>query len=201
MDPREEQRLLQWYEEADSDVPLSESGDDSEPEPYSDDGMVTGDLDYIPSDSCGSESDRDRQSVHDQETGGGISEGEDSNQDDPTQEENNSHAESEDSEDDVWEEVYSDIPNFNIDVAQSGIKIDGIGNMSPVEVFRQIWNDEVMSCLVACTNLYGTNLGNTVRPKTRNSRSREFKPVTVEEMEKFLGLCLLQSMVKIPVIQ
>ncbi|KAJ8953488.1 hypothetical protein NQ318_023609 [Aromia moschata] len=132
MDPNEE--LLRFK--------ASTLGDDSEPEPCSGYGEFD-DVDYVPPDSSGSESESDQQSEPNQVADDIIIEGEDSIQGGPIQKENNSDAESEENDDNAWEEVHSDIPNFGFDGAHSGIKIDGIDNMSPVEVFRQIWNDEV----------------------------------------------------------
>ncbi|KAJ8940139.1 hypothetical protein NQ314_010806 [Rhamnusium bicolor] len=140
----------------------------------------------------------ERQSEEDNRSG---TESEGSNQDlEENEEENESLAENVAAES-IWEEVQTEIPNFEFDSTQSGIKIVGIENMSPIDVFRQIWNNDVMNLLLTSTNTYGAKLLNTNRPKTRNSRSREFKPITESELNKFLGLCILQGMIKVPIIR
>ncbi|KAG5883417.1 hypothetical protein JTB14_031305 [Gonioctena quinquepunctata] len=148
-------------------IPSSEEFD-----PFNDDGEFNGDSDYVPddspTDSSRNESESERRNVEDDR--------------DPEQnhEENEGLAESIES---IWEEVQSVINNFHFDATQSVIKIDGIENMSPIEVFRQIWNNDVMYLLLTSTNSYGSKLLGADRPKTRNSRSREFKPVTENSLD------------------
>ncbi|KAK9747483.1 hypothetical protein QE152_g5220 [Popillia japonica] len=43
----------------------------------------------------------------------------------------------------TWEDITSDIPNFQFNTTQSGIKINGIENMSPINVFEQIWDQHI----------------------------------------------------------
>ncbi|KAK9738099.1 hypothetical protein QE152_g10153 [Popillia japonica] len=78
----------------------------------------------------------------------------------------------------TWEDTTSDIPNFQFDTTQSGIKINVFENMSPINVFEHIWDQHITDFIVTSTNNYGRALNQSNRPKTRHSRFREFKPIT-----------------------
>ncbi|XP_044745115.1 piggyBac transposable element-derived protein 4 [Coccinella septempunctata] len=189
MDPRKEEELLRWFEEIeDEELALIESEIESEPEPSSDDS----DLDYVPSDESAIESEGGQ--VNYTENDECVECHETNSVENESVTENNE-------DEGMWCEEASEIPNFNFDVSQCGIKIDQMENMSPIDIFEKIWNDDVMNLLISSTNNYGAKLVVTNRPKTRNSRSLKFLPVTKREMKRFIGLCLLQGMVKIPAIR
>lgn len=62
-----------------------------------------------------------------------------------------------------------------------------------MEIFESLFTQNILDYIIECTNNYGVVLMNTNRPKTRFSREARFRPVSIEEMKKLLGLCLLQG--------
>ena len=197
MDKRTEKQLLEWYEESTDDELASE------PDPYSDDGEFNGDADYVPSTPSRSESEEENSLVEGPNEISQVvtveNENEFENEDSSSDvlDENQPNQNNLD-ENDIWEEVTSDIPNFQFDVTQTGIKIAGIENMSPINVFEQLWDQNITDLILTSTNNYGKMLYHTNRPKTRHSRSREFKPILEQELKIFFGLCLLQGQIKTP---
>lgn len=97
---------------------------------------------------------------------------------------------------DEWCDQVDDVDYFLFDFAQQGIKVFGDENSTPMDIFEQIWNEDIMTLLVKSTNTYGKKITQQSRPKTRNSRTAMFKNVTDTEMKKFIGLCLLQGQIK-----
>lgn len=100
-------------------------------------------------------------------------------------------------ETDAWNSDTASINDFLFDHTQIGVKLYGDLNSSPYEIFNQLWNNDIMELLVNSTNNYGKSLTSQARPKTRNSRSSSFKETTRDEMQKFIGLCLLQGQIKV----
>ncbi|KAJ8926959.1 hypothetical protein NQ314_020637 [Rhamnusium bicolor] len=96
---------------------------------------------------------------------------------------------------DSWESTTAPIPDFKFDESSNRLKIN-IGPESTVmELFESLFTPNILEYIVDCTNNYGKALMNTNRPKTRYSRDGKFRPVSNEEMKKFLGLCLLQGQI------
>lgn len=89
-------------------------------------------------------------------------------------------------DDNIWKNVKEEIPNFNF--YSCGIKTN-IENMSPIDVFRSIFNAVTMNLLIINTNRYRSELLGINRRKI------------VGFERKILGLCRLQGIVKIPVIR
>lgn len=100
-------------------------------------------------------------------------------------------------EDNGWYSDTQSIDDFLFDFSQQGVKLFGDPGSSPIDIFNQLWNDDIMNLLVQSTNNYGESLTNQSRPKTRNSRSMSFKQTSPDELKKFIGLCLLQGQVKV----
>ncbi|XP_053612009.1 uncharacterized protein LOC128680742 [Plodia interpunctella] len=90
------------------------------------------------------------------------------------------------------------IPEFGFDNNTQGLRIDINENATPLDIFRRVFSQELLEYLVARTNAYGDFLSNSNKPHTRNSRNQAFRVVTVNEMEMFLALCVLQGQVKGP---
>ena len=98
--------------------------------------------------------------------------------------------------DETWHINTTPIRNFSFDADAAGILLDIDENVSPIQVFEKIWDDQVMEMIIKSTNDYGLKLCNQTRPHTRHSRKANFKNTDTIEMRKFLGLCLLQSQLK-----
>ena len=98
--------------------------------------------------------------------------------------------------DETWHTNTTSIRNFSFDADAAGILLDIDKNVSPIQVFEKIWDDQVMEMIITSTNNYGIKLCNQTRPHTRHSRKANFKNTDMTEMRKFLGLCLLQSQLK-----
>lgn len=60
---------------------------------------------------------------------------------------------------------------------------------------------EVFDLLLTSTNNYIKKLGTVNRPHTKGSRARKTSKITREDLEKFLGLCLLRVELKLPVLR
>lgn len=101
--------------------------------------------------------------------------------------------------DNEWEDDVADIPNFDFDTTSVGIKIDISDRSSFIDIFRMVFPTHIMDNIVECTNKYGEKLCQQTRPHTRHSRKKYFKPTTREEIEKFLGICLLQGQISAPI--
>ncbi|XP_074034257.1 uncharacterized protein [Leptinotarsa decemlineata] len=155
MDKQEEEKLLRWFDE------LSDDGNiESDHDAYSDDGEFDGDLDYVPDEShlseSSSEDDNDGVISPVTETGGETQDSSNEENADNNEQENQSSTEKH-NDDYGWVDESSDIPNFDFDSSQTGIKIDGIQNLSPIEVFEKLWDKEVMNLILTSTNEYGEN--------------------------------------------
>ncbi|KAK9694428.1 hypothetical protein QE152_g33559 [Popillia japonica] len=118
-----------------------------------------------------------------------VGTGEKSNNGDATKDIDENQLERKTDDNNTWEDITSDISNFQSDTTQSGIEINEIENMSPITVFEQIWDQHITDFVVNSTNNYGRVLNQSNRPKTRHSRFREFKPICrkgVENVFRFM---------------
>ncbi|KAG5899280.1 hypothetical protein JTB14_012281 [Gonioctena quinquepunctata] len=124
MDKQEEKKLLRWYDDELSD---DDDNIESEHDPFS------GDSDYAPDEPPPSEtsSEEDNEVIFPAtETG---TETQDSLNEENADNNLQKNQSSNGNDDDGWVDKSSDIPNF--DSGQMGIKVDGIQNLSPIEVF------------------------------------------------------------------
>lgn len=67
--------------------------------------------------------------------------------------------------------------------------------------FSLIWDDEVMNLILKSSNEYGKKIHNTKRPHKKNSRSKNYNEISIEELQKFFGLCLLRAELGIPILR
>lgn len=98
-------------------------------------------------------------------------------------------------EPDLWEDTTKPIPVFDFDEDSVGLKINIDENSSPLDVFTSLFTPQIWEYLVQCSNNYAVFLTSTNRPKTRNCRTATIRPITVDELKAFFGLCLLQGQV------
>jgi len=105
-------------------------------------------------------------------------------------------------EDSDWVDDYKTIFDFKFNSNSSGIKLNILESAkeSPIEIFNQIGTDDILEIIISSTNNYGQNLALKNRPHNKNSRSSTFKNTDKEEINKFLGLCLLFGSSKISYI-
>lgn len=75
----------------------------------------------------------------------------------------------------------------------SGPTFDHSG-MSPLQVFEEIWDTNIIDLMVTETNRYAHNL-KSKRSERLMSRMKRWKDVNREEMWQFLTILLLQSVV------
>ncbi|CAI6350546.1 unnamed protein product [Macrosiphum euphorbiae] len=126
------------------------------------------------------------------------------NSDDNLSVDDSSSESSDDNSDtDSWVEDYADIPDYAFDDSHSGIKLN-ISESSrefPIEIFTQFWTDDIFDMVIESTNKYGENLSKANRPHKKNARASTFKPVDLDEIKRFLGICLLGGAVKFSVIR
>jgi len=107
-----------------------------------------------------------------------------------------------DGPDSDWEDTYDDIPDFGFGVNSSGVKLDIPNGATAFDVFSLIWDDdEVMNLILKSSNEYGKKIHNTKRPHTKNSRSKNYNEISIEELQKFFGLCLLRAELGIPILR
>ncbi|CAH2000544.1 unnamed protein product [Acanthoscelides obtectus] len=185
---REQRRLQQLFDEL--------SSDDEEIDPFHDsDG--SSDPDYEPNESSdtdaeeagpsryqeqellfnhtSSEEDNDEESIH-------LS--------DPERQSDDG-----DESESSWETTTAPIPVFDFDENSVGVKVNIDETSTPLEVFEFLFTPQILEYIVQCSNDYGELLSKTNRPKTRHSRSANYRAITIDEMKAFLGLCLLQGQV------
>lgn len=108
-----------------------------------------------------------------------------------------------DDEDSEWVDNYKTISDFEFNSNSSGIKINILESAkdSPIEIFNQIWTGDILEIIISSTNNYGKKLALKDRPHNKNSRSSTFKNTDTEEINKFLGLCLLFGTSKFSVLR
>ncbi|CAK1580896.1 unnamed protein product [Parnassius mnemosyne] len=97
-----------------------------------------------------------------------------------------------------WVQTTTSIPEFNFDADTVGVTFSINENTTVTDVFNRLFPPMILDYLIDCTNVYGENMCQTNRPKTRHSRSYSFKPTHRSEMLKFLGLCMLGGQVNVP---
>jgi hypothetical protein len=182
VDAKEEPRLLRLFEEVTTDDEYEESASASESksddeEPYEESGD-----DFVPS-SCESDDKIKNISL-------------------PINEDRGSDSEETSvvTNDNEWNKTRIDIENFRFDDNLASIKISVGETTTSYEIFTQLWDDTVMDTLVKSCNHYGKSLTEQSRPKTRYSRATINKDTDKNELNKFLGLCLLQGQVRFPSI-
>lgn len=142
---------------------------------------------YEGCESSRSESESDADSAESNSSG--------SEDDESTTDEEN-EASDEPGNDDLWDTNTTPITNFSFDVNATGILLDIDKNVSPIQVFDKIWDDQVMELIIKSSNDYGIKHYNQKQLHTRKSRKISFKNIDTNEMRKFLGLCLLQGQLK-----
>ncbi|XP_025421253.1 piggyBac transposable element-derived protein 4-like [Sipha flava] len=106
-------------------------------------------------------------------------------------------------DDDQWVENWVDIPDFQFNSSDSGIKLDipDHAKDNPLHSFEMLWTKEITKMIVLSTNNYGIKLGPQTRPHKKYSRNTEFNKVDFDEMYKFFGICLLAGSVTFAVIR
>lgn len=57
-------------------------------------------------------------------------------------------------EDNGWYSDTQSIDDFLFDFSQQGVKLFGDPGSSPIDIFNQLWNDDIMNLLVQSTNNY-----------------------------------------------
>ncbi|KAL5237439.1 hypothetical protein ACI65C_004849 [Semiaphis heraclei] len=100
-----------------------------------------------------------------------------------------------------WEDDFNDIEDFNFDEFGAGVQLDITDEATPYDVFIKIWDDEVMQLILNSSNKYGEKLKKLKRPHTKNCRIQHFKEISLIELQKFFGLCLLRAELGIPVLR
>ena len=70
-----------------------------------------------------------------------------------------------------------------------------VENEDVMNYFDHYISPELTEIVVDQTNLYAQQIAKMHRPVTKHARSEEWKPVTVIEMKKFLGLIFVTGIV------
>lgn len=216
---KEKENILKLFSEISDD-----SNEESEHDPFSDDGTFGDDLDYQPeqddqledspetSPEASLQVTRDDQVIGDDQHNTEAEPGDEIIQDYPEGSDSDSFSDldsevegsgsaSETELDGEWFENTKEIPQFNFDAGISGVQINLDEKCTPLDVFHQIFGSNIVDKIVSSTNAYGEKLCSSYGRKTRHARFAVFKPTHSEEMFKFLGLCLLQAQVKPPKIR
>ncbi len=98
----------------------------------------------------------------------------------------------------IWYSDIVDIKQFPFSKDNSGIQNNIVNeNSTPRDAFDALFGVDVLDHLVRAVNEYGNSLYDS-KPL---AKWVEFKDTTREEMQKFLGLCLLQGQTKCPTIR
>ena len=63
--------------------------------------------------------------------------------------------------------------------------------------FSLYWGDEILDEIVAATNLYAKSKQNAIPPELRDHQ-REWRPLTVTELKRFLGATIFMGVTKAP---
>ncbi|CAI6355744.1 unnamed protein product [Macrosiphum euphorbiae] len=112
-----------------------------------------------------------------------------------------SNTDAEEDESDWEDEKFGNIQDFEFDVSTAGTKFEINNETSAIDVFFKFWDEEVFNLLLTCTNNYAKKIGTLTRPHTKGSRAKNITKITREDLEKFIGLCLLKSQLKIPILR
>ncbi|XP_025200925.1 piggyBac transposable element-derived protein 4-like [Melanaphis sacchari] len=129
--------------------------------------------------------------------------------DDPSADESFSESSSDSSDDEpidnsnLWVNNYLDIPDFGFNSDSIGIKleINESARDNPIEIFKQIWTDEITEIFVTSINKYGENMSLQCRPHNKGSRNTHFKRTTSEEVQHVLAACLLGGSIQFSVVR
>jgi len=127
-----------------------------------------------------------------------------SSSDDESASESSSDSSNDDEPDtDFWVETYVDIPDFNFCRDNVGIQfeINDSARNNPIEIFKQFWTNEIIDIIVRSINNYGEKIKVKDRPHKKGSRSTHFQQTCSQEVQNFLGLCLLGGSIKFSVVR
>jgi len=69
--------------------------------------------------------------------------------------------------------------------------------LSPLSIFSLYWGDEILEEIVTATNLYAKSKQNGIPPELRDLQ-REWRPLTVSELKRFLGATIFMGVTKAP---
>jgi len=69
--------------------------------------------------------------------------------------------------------------------------------LSPLPIFSLYWGDEILEEIVTATNLYAKSKQNGIPPELRDLQ-REWRPLTVSELKRFLGATIFMGVTKAP---
>jgi len=94
-----------------------------------------------------------------------------------------------------WDATVKVPVDFSFDASSSGIQVD-IQNFTPSQVFNLLWTRDIMNLILEKTNKYGEKLYLKNSPKRRCKRFKTVRPISMEELRKFIGLCLLGGQLK-----
>ena len=84
------------------------------------------------------------------------------------------------------------IPPF---IGNPGVQFAVENEADVMSYFDHYITPELIEIVVDQTNLYVQQIAKMPRPVTKHARSEEWKPVTVIEMKKFLGLIFVTGIV------
>lgn len=113
----------------------------------------------------------------------------------------NSNSDTEEDGSDWEDEKFGSIQDFGFDVSTAGTKFEINNETSAIDIFFKFWDEEVFNLLLTCTNNYVKKIGTLKRPHTKGNRAKNMTEITREDLEKFIGLSLLKSQLKIPILR
>ena len=79
-----------------------------------------------------------------------------------------------------------------------GMNIDIPDNADPMFFFKLLLSDQFIEAIVKTTNDYAHTVVNSTQPLRRRSVTNEWRDVTVDDMNKFLGMVLHMGLVLMP---
>lgn len=95
-----------------------------------------------------------------------------------------------------WEDNYDNIEDFGFDENNIGCQFDIHDDATSYDVFVKLWDDEVMQLILTSTNKYREKKHHLNRPHTKN-----LIEISMLELQKIFGLCLLRAELGIPVLR
>ena len=95
-----------------------------------------------------------------------------------------------------WIDIEDEIKEFFFEQI-TGLKINVGDQPKPIDFFNILFDDALLNHIVAKTNLYAETFLNNANI-TRRSKIKKWTNLTLEELKKFLGVCLLMGQVKLP---
>jgi len=69
--------------------------------------------------------------------------------------------------------------------------------LSPLSIFSLYWGDDILDEIVVTTNLYAKSKQNGLPPELRDLQ-REWRPLTVTELKRFLGATIFMGGTNVP---